>query len=213
MNEELIGLIIGVALTICIFSYVLWPNSPFYRLGVHILVGVSAAYAAVIVIRQVILPIYEQIRLEPQSVVSFGWLIVIFLALLLFLKRLPAIAWLGNGTVAFLVGVGAATALIGALRGTILPQITAVSSEGAIHGLIIALLTICTLLTFQFTQSRRHSDREWERPVWQQGPAIIGRIVLSVTFGALFAGVFNTSLILLIERVSYFINGFSQIVP
>lgn len=62
---ELIGLIIGLTLTLCIYSYLFIGDRLPYRLAIHILVGASAAYAAVIVIRQVVQPVYETIRQDP----------------------------------------------------------------------------------------------------------------------------------------------------
>ena len=62
MNDTL-GLVIGFILTLLIYSYVIGDN-PAYRLAVHILVGVSAAYAAVLVLRQAILPIVAQLALN-----------------------------------------------------------------------------------------------------------------------------------------------------
>jgi hypothetical protein len=212
--SELAGLLIGFILTLLIYSYLLGDN-PLYRLAVHVLVGVSAAYAAVVVVQQVILPVYAQIRQDPTSPSNVLWLIPTLFALLLLLKRLPTAPWFGNSTMALLVGVGAAVALTGSVMGTLWPQVTAVPGEAAtdrdlIQGLIVALLTACTLLTFHFT-SRVNDAGQWRRPFWQRGFVHIGRAVLMVTFGALFAGVFNTSLILLTERANYFLNEFLRL--
>ena len=207
--SDLVGLLIGLILTLFIYSYVVGDN-PLYRLAVHILVGVSAAYTAVVVIQQIIVPIAEQIRQNPTDRTSLMWGAPIFLALLLLLKRLPSLAWLGNNTVAMLLGVGAATALLGAFTGTLWPQITAVPgfNVSPLQGLLIAILTIMTLLSFQF--SGQIKNGEWQLSSWQQGVTQIGRAVLMITFGALFAALLNTSLILLGSRLSYYLNQFLQ---
>jgi hypothetical protein len=108
--------------------------------------------------------------------------------------------------VALLVGVGAATALMGALLGTLWPQLTAVSPTDAppYQGLLIAVLTVSTLFTFQFTG--RVKKGRWTRPFWQNGFVQIGQAVLAVTFGVLFAALLNTSFILLASRLSAFLN-------
>ncbi|MCP4426212.1 MAG: hypothetical protein GY803_17110 [Chloroflexi bacterium] len=205
MDGELIGLLIGLVLTLFIYSYVIGDN-PLYRLAVHMLVGVSAAYAAVVVIRQVVMPAVDQIRQNPTDQASLLWLVPFIFVLLLLLKRVPTLAWLGNNSVAFLVGVGAATALLGALTGTLWPQVMAASSPNApqYQGILIAVLTVATLFVFQFTG--RVKDGQWKRPFWQQGVAQIGRAALMIAFGALFAALFNTSLILLSSRFSYFVT-------
>lgn len=207
--SDLVGLLIGLILTLFIYSYVVGDN-PLYRLAVHILVGVSAAYAAVVVIQQVILPVADQIRQNPAGRASLLWSVPLFFALLLLLKRAPALAWLGNNTVAMLVGVGAATALVGAIIGTLWPQVTAVPglNNARFQGLLIAILSALTLLTFQFTGKGKNG--QWQRSLWWQGAAQIGRAVLMITFGALFAALLNTSLILLSSRLSYYLNQFLQ---
>lgn len=207
--SELFGLFIGLLLTLFIYSYVVGDN-PLYRLAVHILVGVSAAYAAVVTVQQVLLPVMTQIRQNPTDQASLLWVIPLFFVLFLLLKRVPSLTWLGNSAVALLIGVGAATALVGALAGTLWPQITAVSTTDTprFQSLIIAVLTILTLFTFQFTGKTENG--QWKRPFWQQSAAQIGRAILTITFGALFAALINTSLILLSSRLDFYINRLLQ---
>lgn len=208
MNDTA-GVLIGLLLTLLIYSYIVRDN-PLYRLAVHMLVGVSAAYAAVVVVKQVIMPVFMQIRDNPTDRASLLWLIPLIFVLLFLLKRIPGFTKIGNHTIALLVGVGAAVALLGALTGTLWPQVTAVAKTDGqrIQSLVIAILTALTLFTFQFTG--RSKNGQWDRPFWQRGLVQIGRFTLMITFGALFAALFNTSLILLSSRLSYFI---SQLLP
>lgn len=204
MSGELVGLIIGFVLTIFIFSYAFGDNA-LYRLAVHILVGVSAAYAAIIVTRHVIVPNIQRVSENPTNPENLLWLVPIALLLLLYLLR----RWTGNGAVAFLMGVGAAVALVGAVRGTIVPLVTAVPDLILFPGqsIVTALLTISTLMTFQFT--RRINTEE---PRWQTIFSQIGRAVIMITFGALFAGALNTSLLLLADRLDYLIQIPGQVI-
>lgn len=205
MNNDLLGLIIGFLLTIFIFSYI-WGDNPLYRLAIHILVGVSAAYAAVVVVRELLLPVYAQLRVSPTTTELTAGLVPFVLGLLLALKRLPRLAWMGTPTMALLVGVGAAVALMGALTGTLLPQVTAVAHPTPLIALLIALFTAVTLLSFTF-RSKPQPDGVWKRPWWQQ----IGQGILMITFGALFASLLSTSFILLIERISFFVSRVTQL--
>ena len=197
MNLDLIGLIVGLVLTLFIYSYILGDN-PLYRLAVHILVGVSAAYAAVVVTRQVVLPVLERVRQDPTNIANV-WLIPVLILILLFATK----RWTGNGTVAFLMAIGAAVALVGAVQGTLLPQITAVPRTPLFpgHGLVTAVLTICTLLTFQFTRQINGREARWQA-IFNN----IGRAVLTITFGVLFAMALNTSLLLLADRLNYLLR-------
>jgi hypothetical protein len=214
MELELLALIIGFVLTLTVYSYVIGDN-PLYRLAVHVLVGVSAAYAAVIVLRQVMLPIVVEIRLDPAGSTLF-WLLPLLLALFLLAKRLPFVSWLSHNSLAFLVGVGAAVALVGAVRGTLLPQVGLLGSPvpglGPVELILAALLTAAVLMVFHFTGGQVE-DGEWKRPLWQRGFYYTGQAVLMITFGALFAGVLSTSILLLSSRISYFVNQFLQLIP
>lgn len=210
MNET-IGLIIGFTLTLFIYSYLFIGNKAPYRLAIHILVGAGAAYSAVIVIQRVMLPLYETIRENPSPNEVIYWVVPILLVLFLLLRRLSVASWIGNNTMALLIGVGSAVALLGALSGTIWPQLTGTyaDTERPLQGVIIAVLAALTLLAFQFTTFRAVADNIWERNRWQRLITALGRAVLMITFGALFATVLNTSFILLADRLSFFFNGFT----
>ena len=207
MNET-IGLIIGLILTILIYSYLIGDN-PLYRIAVHILVGVSAGYATIVIVQRVVLPVVLEAQENPQ-VSAINWLIPLIFIILLFLRRLPRLGWISNLTLALLVGVGTAVALVGALTGTLLPQLLDFSTPVPAQGIIIALLTICTLLAFQFTPlfRRPQGDDAWEPPRWQRIITRIGQTVLMITFGAFFATVLSTSLVLLADRINFFLTEF-----
>lgn len=206
---ELAGLIIGILLTLFIYSYMVGDN-PLYRISVHLLVGVSAAYAVVVVVRQLLLPIWRQIQANPTDPDSLVWLVPVLFVLMLLARRLPSVSWLGNTSLALLVGVGAAVALLGSLTGTLWPQIVNVQPATPLQGGVVAVLTVCTLLAFQFTALRPRSSGTWQPAMWQRGVTAVGRIVLTVTFGALFATLVSTGLILLAERLNFFLTELVQ---
>ena len=52
---DFIGLSLGFLLTILVFSYLLGDN-PFFRLAIHIFIGVAAAYVAIVTINNVLIP-------------------------------------------------------------------------------------------------------------------------------------------------------------
>ncbi len=206
---EFAGLIIGLVLTLFIYSYMIGDN-PLYRISAHLLVGVSAAYAAVVVVRQLLLPIWLQVQANPTAPDSVIWLVPILFVLMLLARRLPSVGWLGNTTLALLVGVGAAVALLGSLTGTLWPQIVDVQPASPLQGALVAVLTVCALLAFQFTALRPRSSGVWQPAVWQRGITAVGRIVLTVTFGALFATLVSTGLILLADRLNFFLTELVQ---
>src|SRR5690606_34328912 len=112
------------------YSY-LWKDNWLYRLAVHILVGVSVGYGAAVVLQSAVLPRLRELQQNPAATESLLWFVPVALSLLLLFKLVPRIAPLANSTVAALVGVGAAVALVGAIAGTLIPQIIAVSYRPA----------------------------------------------------------------------------------
>jgi hypothetical protein len=199
---------IGFVLTLLVFSFVLRDN-PLYRLAVHLLVGVAAGYAAVVTLQGVVFPVFT-ILLDGQGDQSSTlWLVPLFLALLLILKLARPAAWLGNSAMGVLIAIGATVGLVGAIQGTLLPQITA-GLDDAILGVVAALLTVCTLVYFHFT-GRLSAAGEVMLPVWQKYVGFVGQLVIVVTLGALFAGVLNTSLVLVAERLNFFVESFVTI--
>ena len=117
---ELISGFIGLVLTLLIFSYLIGDN-PLFRSAVYIFIGTSSGYAAVIFWYDVLLPKLSVLRADNPSQFVLGLIPFLFGATLL-AKPFPRIAWLGSFAMALLVGVGAATALSGAVIGTLIPQ-------------------------------------------------------------------------------------------
>ena len=201
MTDSL-ALVIGLLLTIFIYSY-LFGDNPLYRLAVHLLVGVSAGYAGVIATNRILRPVISQLLANPTSTENVLWLAPIVLSIILLFKWIRPLAWIGNASIGLLVTVGAAVALVGAVTGTILPQVTAVKSGQPLIGLVVALLSVCALLYFQFT-GKADQEGKPAQALWRRSVSSVGKAVLMIAFGAIFAGVFSTSLVLLIDRVSYF---------
>jgi hypothetical protein len=208
MISNALGLIIGLLLTLFIYSYLIGDN-PLYRLSIHILVGVSAGYTAVVAIREVLLPVIDILRQNPDSLQTLSWLVPLLFVLPLILYRLPRLRWLGNSTLALFVGVGAAISLLGALLGTLGPQIMLNTQNNPLQTILIAVLTICTLLLFQFSRLRQ---TDWQQNQLQLGVVFVGRLVLTITLGTLFATILNTSLVLLVDRLNYLLTSIIELI-
>ena len=203
MSDPL-AFVLGLALTLAVFSYLLGDN-PVYRLAVHVLVGITAAYGLLIALRHVIIPALTNVATNPSAVESILWIIPLLLALLLLLRTVPRLTWIGQSTIGALTGIGAAVALTGAVAGTLVPQVLSVARGGDLLSLVAALLTICTLLSFRFTQDATREEAGWLQVLNRSiGPT--GRLVLAISFGALFASALSTSLLLLTERIDYFLR-------
>ena len=80
------------------------------------------------------------------------------------------------------------------------------------QSIIAAVLTAVTLLSFQFTQRKPQNSATPAQPsLLRSGIAQSGKIILTITFGYLFAATLNTSLLLFSDRAGFFISTLGQI--
>ncbi|HSO12195.1 MAG TPA: hypothetical protein VLT51_07455 [Anaerolineales bacterium] len=210
MSIEVISAVIGFVLTLMIFSYLIGDN-PLFRIAIYIFIGVASGYAAVVIVKDVLFTKFQSLPLDNPPQLLIG-LIPFFLAATLLAKLSPRISWIGNFAMAVLVGVGAATAVGGALVGTLIPQAEAATEAlGSrsvlvlIEGAVMLSGTVLTLAYFQFG-AKSTIDGSVKRNAIFELLAWLGRIFIAVTFGVLFAGVYMAALTAMIERLSSIIN-------
>jgi len=210
MSIDVISAVIGFLLTLMVFSYFIGDN-PMFRLAVYLFIGVASGYAAAVIVNEVLFAKFRSLPLNDPTQLVIG-LIPFFLAATLLAKLSPRISWMGNFAMAVLVGVGAATAVGGALIGTLIPQAEAAmdafgsrSIFALIEGVVMMSGTVLTLAYFQFS-AKRAVDGSVRRSAIFEMLAWLGRIFIAVTLGVLFAGVYMSALTALIERLSSIIN-------
>ena len=211
MPFELISGVIGFILTLLIFSYLIGDN-PLFRSAIYIFIGVSSGYAAVVVWHNVLIPklFLPLASANANQLVFLG--VPLILSVSLLAKLSPRISWLGSFAMAMLVGVGAATALSGAVIGTLIPQSRAAMDAFVrpnflqlVEGVVMLAGTILTLIYFQFS-AKRAPDGSVKRNVILEILAWGGRVFIAITFGVLFAGVYMAALTAMLERLSSIIN-------
>lgn len=221
---DLVGAVLGFFLTLMVVSYLIKDNALF-RLAIHIFIGVAAGYATVVVIYnvlwyQLLVPFLnnplKQLSLAVPPILLGIWLLT---------KASPRLSRVGSPVVAFLVGVGAATAITGAITGTLFPQINstinlfdlgATGLSGAkllgwvVNALFILVGTIASLAYFHFGV-RTGEGKTTQRPLWIDVLSQIGQVFISVAFGVIFAGAYAAALAALVERVSFVWQFFSDL--
>jgi len=206
---EQVGLWIGFIFTLMIFSYILGDNI-LYRLAVYVFVGLAAGYITVVTIESVILPWARGTVLAPEAGVGgivIG-LIPFILGLLLLLKTSPRLGRTGNIAIAFIIGVGTAVALVGAISGTLLPLAMSTGSRvriDVLNGFLIFLGVASTLIYFQYL-ARRRPDGEIRRGLVTRFFGGIGQVFIVVTLGAIYAGAILTSLTIFSERIGFILG-------
>lgn len=221
---DLVGGGLAFALTLMVFSYVLGDN-PLFRVAIHLFIGVAAGLAGIMTVNSVLLPRLVAPLLASRREEHLLALVPLVLGVLLLAKLSPSTAGWGNLPVAYLVGVGAAAAIGGAVGGTLLPQVSASidsfdlrvalqrdENPGfyLVNAIIVAAGTLTTLAYFHFG-ARQRPDQPPGRPAWIEELGRIGQVFLAVAFGVLFAGTISAALAALIERLSFLADFLRQL--
>ena len=220
-----IGAIIGFLLTIMVLSYIIGDNVLF-RLAIHIFIGVASGYAAILILynviwHQVLVPILQVFTAgQTGGMLTFALQVApaVILGIWMMTKLSPRLSRYGTPVLAFLTGIGAATVIVGAVSGTIFPQVGAsinlLNQQSApgelsklvgwfINGIIILVGTITTLIYFQFGVKRQEEGVPAQRSVIMEYLSTVGQGFIIVTLGVLFSGVYLATLSALIDRIRF----------
>lgn len=214
---EVIGSVLAFFFTLVVLLYAFGDNTLF-RFVIHIFIGTAAGYAAAVAIHSVVLPRISTLMATGEGVAPriTEFIIVVVLAGLLLLKASPRTAVLGNPVGAFLVGVGAAAAIGGAIQGTIFPQAVSATnvfnlanaggSGGLLRsvgllgeGIVTLIGTTASLAYFHFG-ARKRPNQPSQRNRLVSLIGWVGHIFIAITFGVIFAGVYTSALTALINR-------------
>ena len=207
---ELIGMFIAFVLTLAVMSYLIGDNALF-RFATHLFIGATAGYVTVLILydivwRQLVVPLWRAMT-SPQGSLNIAIPIGLILGLVLLAAR--GAAW-GRPVVALLAAVGVATAIGGALFGTLLPQVSASSNMFApgvafsaqIMGIFVVIGTVSTLVYFNF-RARTQDGLAVQQPIWLRAIRWLGQFFVAVTFAVLFAAVFTASLTAFVQRLAF----------
>jgi len=206
VTGDQIGLWAGFVFTLMVFSYLLGDNF-LYRLAIYVFTGLTAGYVTLITVESVILPWVRGTIIASAGDISgraLG-LIPFILALLLLLKASPRFGRLGNIAIGFIIAVGTAVALAGAIAGTLIPLANATGSGVALdplNGFLVSLGVMSTLLYFWYL-ARRRPDGTVQRGFVLRSIGVLGQGFIVVTLGALYAGAILTSLTIFSERIAF----------
>ncbi len=206
----LVGGGIATFLSLCVLSRAIADN-PLYRFAQSLLVGTALGYVTAVLIRSAIMP---RVASAISGTATLQQLGVGAAGLLLGLMLLPRFgrqrgSYWANFPLAVLFGAGAALALVGAVRGTLVPQmLDTVRLRGLTGGVaaqigtaLLALLTVVTLLVFTYTLPARQA-RAGRESALRRGFRGLGRGLILLTFGVFFAATVTTYIAALVGQIS-----------
>jgi len=223
MDWAALGTVLAVVLTVMIYSYLIGDNVVF-RVAEHLLVGVSIGWAVLQITFGLIVPVFNSLQRETSSgkaslgtVLSFA--IPLGLGVLLLLRPSKAGRQVTNLIVALVIGTVAALALVGAVAGTLIPQVGATivnlrGSDGAsgadiIGNVVLVAGALLSLAYFQFTLRKRPEDTanvQTTRPDVGIITRTMGRWSIMLAFGAVFGAVFLTYFAALVDRLIFLLK-------
>jgi len=212
---EFIWTIAAFVLTLTVLSYLIGDNLLF-RLAAYVFVGVAAGLVAVMVIYQVILPRMVWPLIYGTNEERLLVLVPAVLGVFLLFKLSRRLGRLGNAPMAYIAGAGAAIIIGGAVYGTIIGQGSAAVNTlqfapgsgylGRLgEGVIILLGTLTSLAYFHFS-TRAGVTQPGRRSGVMQAVSGVGQVFISITLGAVYAGVLLAALSALVERILFLIQ-------
>ncbi len=206
----LIGGGVAAFLSLCVLSRAIADN-PLYRFAQSVLVGTALGYITAVLVRSALVPplvaaLSGQATVDQMAITGAG--LLLGLLLLTRFGRQRA-SYLANFPLALLFGAGAALALVGAVRGTLFPQmLDTVRLRGfngdvaaQIGAVVLAALTVTTLLAFTYTVAPNRTQPGLERLARRRFRAF-GRVLILLTFGVFFAATVTTYLAALVGQIS-----------
>ncbi len=213
---DMIWMLVSFFLTLLVFSYLFGDNALF-RLAAYLFVGVTAGYVTTVVIYQVVWPRIVLPLVNGGLSEKILAIVPLLLGILLLFKLFPRVSQIGSLPLAYLVGIGAALAVGGAVMGTLFGQIKGTVSffdfqlaykDGGnllfkiLEAIVLFVGTVTSLIFFHFTTRVRSADVP-QRPKWLEVLSRTGQVFIAITFGALFAGVYLSAIAALVDRVDF----------
>lgn len=205
-QTQLVIDLVAVLLTLMVLSRIIGDN-PLFRVSQYLFVGVSLGYAFVIVWHQVLWPQLQYITAGNSPIFNA---VPLLLGLLLLPRIIgkQSLSWLANIPLGFIFSVGAAVALVGALGGTLLPQVVAtiqISLDSPpleiIGSFLLVVGVIAVLSYFYFTVPGQKGLARFST-----FGASVGRWWLMATFGFFLAGSLLTYLAALNDRLVFLVG-------
>ena len=217
--KDLIWGALGMLLTIMVLSYLIGDNL-FFRFAASLFVGVTAGYISVVVLQQIFWPYLIEPLLFGAWVERL-WIVPPFLlAGLLIISQFSRTIRFGKIPLAFLAGLTAAIVIGGSVFGLIIPQlkvITAAFSPASwnpnlpvqpwvhiVEAVMMFIGVVGALSYFHFGRQKHEDQSKTTVPSgFVSILKSIGEVFIGLALGTIFAGLFSSALLALIDRILF----------
>jgi len=217
----IVGTWVAALLTLIVLSYVFGSN-PFFRMAEYLFIGVAAGYAMALAWNQALWPRLQLLFRDPAVYWYYGVFFV--LGVMLLARQSRFLSVLGNLPLGVLFGVGAALALGGALTGSLVPQLRATVIAAApvayetnqdvwLYAIDAIVLVVGTIAVLSATHFTAPSGGIFGKLVHGTVRAFgtLGRGLLMITFGVLFASALLSFFALLNGRLVFLVNSWAKL--
>ena len=215
---DLLLLLAGLVLSLMVFSYLL-GDTLLFGIAMYTLVGVTAGFTFLVLLQKVILPMaINPLNAFPQTTALLA-LVPLLLSVLLIWLLFRKNSRVSGIPLGFLGGVVAAALIIGVTRGTLVPQLLSIvnafdpnkmTSGGLPNwtGIFEAFMMLAGVLAVLFVFHHRKIKKQEDdfNHSWLDGVGGFGQVFIGITFGAVFVGLFSTSLVALIAYIQYLVD-------
>ena len=214
---DLLLLLAGLVLSLMVFSYLL-GDTLLFGIAMYTLVG-RARVSVLVLLDKVIIPMAINPLSSFLQTSAMLALVPLFLSILLIWLLFRKNRRASGVPLGFLGGIVAAALIIGLTRGTLAPQLvsivdafdpTRMTSAGLPNwtGIFEAFMMLAGVLAvlFVFHHRRINKQQDTYSHSWLDGLSGFGQVFVGITFGALFVGLFSTSLVALIAYVQYLVD-------
>ena len=204
-NAEGLGVAIGAAITLCLYSF-LYHDNALFKASEHLFVGVGMGYLIVTTWLNILKPdVYKPLlRFLVRDVADARpdwWLLVpVALGLMLLLRVFDRLSWMSRIAFAFLVGYGAGIAIPNVIHGIVLKQTEAsmsslIGPSGFEIKLALILLGVVSVLVYFFFSVEHRGV--------MGGASRVGVWFLMISFGASFGYTVMGRMALFVERAKF----------
>ncbi len=202
---ETFGIWLAAILTLSIFSF-LYKDNPFYKIGEHLFVGVSAGYWFgrywhEIFIRKLFVPLTEDFAH------NFLLLIPFFLGIMMLFRLSAKLGWMSRWPLAFMIGTGSGIYFVVYIQSNVLMQLKGTIVTGPevsfLNHLVLVIGVLTGLFYFFFSKAHRGAFGVLAK---------IGIYFLMISFGASFGYTVMARISLLIGRMQFLLGDWLHLI-